>query len=133
MQQREILFRGKHWQSGKWAFGAYLPMMQDENGSLRRDSILETSIHFSCDRQPIDPATLGQYTGLTDKNGVKIFEGDIAGCDSQGFGVVLWHQEKLMYCLKYKGIDGELLFLRELSPIDFIIGNIHDNPELINQ
>lgn len=67
---REILFKGKRIDNGEWVEGFYF----EEIGSF----IIEKPSCVSTHTFLVDPATVGQYTGLTDKNGVKIFEGDIA-------------------------------------------------------
>lgn len=80
----------------------------------------------------IDPETVCQYTGLTDKNGKKIFEGDIVNHDMSGaIGTVKW------YCEDYAGwcVDdiyiGEQQFTDEMWNECEVIGNIFDNPELL--
>ena len=84
----------------------------------------------------VDPETIGQHTGLTDKNGTKIFEGDIVKfCDIKGvinFGMGC-------YCVKTNKPDWKSrnnpaidIVLNEYENELEVIGNIHDNPELLN-
>lgn len=72
---REILFRAKRIDNGEWVYGqyAYLLNARTEDGEPIKHMIVDGT-PFG---QTVDPSTIGQYTGLTDKNGKKIFEGDI--------------------------------------------------------
>lgn len=125
--KREIIFRGKRIENGEWFYGSYLTEV-----GRGIDGCQNTLIHFIKDKfgtQIITPETIGQSTGLTDKNGVKIFEGDIfkLGVEKEVFEVRFEHGCFMAFCNgKQYGLIGEL----QMCFIN-IIGNIHDNKELI--
>lgn len=127
---REILFRGKRLDNGEWVQGYYL---QNYEGPY----ICFIKGAYICDAgaltEPVYPETVGQYTGLTDKNGKKIFEGDVVK-DAYVLGKVIYNTEQ-------EDFDGAASFMiddifdgpqsyRFWSSVE-VIGNIHDNPELI--
>lgn len=117
---RTIKFRGKRLDNGEWVIGQ-LVKMWGEWHILNSDNVNTA--------YPVDPATVGQYTGLKDTNSREIYEGDIfqAGYFG-GVNVVMWDNENARYigrspqgCISYVGRE----------PAVKIIGNIHDNPELL--
>lgn len=127
---REILFRGKRVDSGEWVEGSYLG---DYFSDGRLFCIRNGSRNYS-----VDPSTVGQYTGLTDKNGVKIFEGDIAqvpfwrspqsGLTTKG--VVEFHRAAFSVFWDYRDYGRDFAgYIRDME----VIGNIHDNPELLEE
>lgn len=117
---REILFRGKQRDNGEWFYGDLIHL--NHCVSIRSKD---------CARSVV-PETVGQYTGLTDKNGVKIFEGDLIRSTETGeTAIVQWfseHSAFMIWCKTSNQVD--FLYECEKSIIE-VIGNIHDNPELI--
>lgn len=133
---REILFRGKT-HKGKWVYGAYchLDWIDDDEskGIGKKPTIID--YNNECLWTYILPETVGQYTGLTDKNGTKIFEGDIVAYDGtyplevyieKGHTKMRWYDTiSTLKCNEmFFGTD---TFYGECK----VIGNIHDNPELL--
>lgn len=119
---REILFRGKRKDNGEWVYGYYLFTEQNTHPVI---------IDLKCHSYIINPETVGQFTGLTDRNGNKIFEGDIVKQIYNGLAhIVTWDKMRALFYLESNsGIVGFYhCFGEELK----IIGNIHDNPELLN-
>jgi uncharacterized phage protein (TIGR01671 family) len=136
---REIIFRGKIKRTGEWIYGFY-----GENSGTGDAQISPIK---DCCFKIIIPETVGQYTGLCDKNGKKIFEGDIihslyANCK------INEHIEKVVFRDgAFKSENAEGGFFAKIAgqgspkhlPNDTsvymieceIIGNIHDNPELL--
>ena len=157
---REILFRGKRIDNGEWVCG-YLHIKYFQELPHDRFVIEYEPKHNSEMWQPkymvaeIDPDTVGQFAGLTDKNGEKIFEGDIlriVSKDYVGFNEVGkvefkdgcfgasyfpawerkysfgdWHFHRIGQVTKWQdmGASGEMKYTYE------VVGNIHDNPELL--
>jgi uncharacterized phage protein (TIGR01671 family) len=148
---REIKFRGRSFDNGEWIYGDYhkraggvhciIKMEPDENGKV------VYVVHQAV------PDTIGQFTGLHDKNGKEIYEGDILLLPAntkvkayekgdfvedkfvQRFAVVWAKQCQgyglcLLYEAKYDAPD-----VVGMAAVDrmFVIGNIHDNPELLNK
>lgn len=119
---REILFKGKriavrdwvygfyvHIPKGRWCDNEYLIQTVDEDGSIGK----------LCN---IDPDTVGQYTGLKDRNSERIFEGDIVKVDGKHYEV------KYMFGQFFVGMNMPIAYKRFDCEV---IGNIHDNPELL--
>ena len=117
---REILFRGKQRDNGEWFYGDLVHL--NHCVSIRSKD---------CARSVV-PETVGQYTGLTDKNGVKIFEGDLIRSTETGeTAIVQWFSEHSAFMIWCK-TSNQVGFLYECEKsIIEVIGNIHDNPELI--
>jgi len=121
---REILFRGKRVDNGAWVIG-----------SLRYNKDDDIHIIYDMDGFPFEviPETVGQYTGLKDKNGARIFEGDIIKAHGYHRDVGEWVRNfEVVYDdapgFGLRGTDGELYaFFKKI----FIIGTIHDNQELL--
>ena len=128
---REILFRGKDYK-GNWVFGHYAYFVNYPD-SIKKHWILdgETEDGKRGDFE-IDPDTLGQYTGLTDKNGAKIFEGDIVDISSfkPSRYEVLFNRGG--FCMRHSKEDAYYPDGKYLEDGE-IIGNIHGNPQMINQ
>jgi uncharacterized phage protein (TIGR01671 family) len=125
MTNREILFRGKY--CGKWVYGWYF---EEDGDSLIRENDMISSV--------VARSTVGQYTGLVDRNGTKIFKGDILR-DSvfaqNEYYFVDYNQKYACFDLYYME-NG----IKTLSPLEMcgvwrmeVIGNIYDNPELLEE
>ena len=115
---REILFRGKRVDKGERVYGYYMP--RPNLGEYYIVTVGKSIWH------KVIPETVGQYTGLTDKNGQKIFEGDILRVMYKNcYGNDICHTVTL-YDMTDR-LDVERISESEVV----IIGNIHDNPELL--
>lgn len=127
---REILFRGKRKDNGEWVYGAYYKQEHIYGYEKVVHCIITSkdvlSNDLGLDYEEVIPETIGQYTGLTDKNGKKIFEGDIAK-DNYGNIYRIIFSDMGYFCAE-NYIFWE--FITDLGEIE-VIGNIHDNPELL--
>lgn len=112
---REILFRGKRKEDDEWVYGFL---------------VSQKHIGDWVTAYPVDPNTVGQFTGLTDKDGKKIFEGDIVEISHDAYsgarGEAFFKNGSFML----KNVS-DVLSLYGFLPWCEVIGNIHDNPELL--
>lgn len=144
---REILFRGKRVDNGEWVEGFYVQVDNKAYISLPLDISGDGVITMFDEKQSkahlytlspfleVVPETVGQYTGLTDKNGNKIFEGDIVKVQGRStlYCEVTYGKSSAMYWI---GND-KLEYYAELGAINLryleIVGNVIDNPELVGK
>lgn len=128
---REILFRGKEENTGEWVYGYYT--LYPKCCGLHPCILIGTESGCVIPKF-IDLDTLGIYTNMLDKNGKKIFEGDIIDfsdrSDDDGYGVVQYDAEETKFGFVYDNYC-EGLGQRYWSTNVEVIGNIYDNPELL--
>ena len=124
---REILFRGKRTDNGEWVEGFYSCVLDTHYIITGRFDSLTNGI-INSEAYKVDPSTVGQFTGLTDRNGVKIFEGDIVRYGQRG--KVEYNSGSAQFTLNFTNSTYE-----GFDKIPFcdceVLGNIHDNPELL--
>lgn len=140
---REILFRGKCIGKGEWVYGL---VVKTEKGNV---FIVNTAEEYGCGiciqedanrkNHQVIPETVGQYIGLTDKNGKKVFEGDIMAYERDDGtdrveGVVAYGKFNCTCCDGVYGwhiTDGGDIRDLKHDPWLYVCGNIHDNPEKV--
>lgn len=121
MRKNIGVFRGKRKDNGEWVQGNYLCLHQSD----------DTDLHIIVDEHgiynPIDPETVGEETGMTDANGLSIFEGDIVEFDNEFISLI----GKIAFS-NGNWVMGDIgylyVYMRDNA---ILIGNIHDNPELL--
>ena len=121
---REILFRGKRPYTGEWVYGSFVLVNRFSFIMAAGNGMVE-----------VVPETVGQYTGLVDRNGKRIFEGDVADHHTQGNilvcrGVINWDDKNAGFAHKLISINPSLSLHN--CKAWAVVGNIHDNPELLN-
>lgn len=121
---REILFRGKRVDKGEWTEGYLFKQWN-------RTFLLWGMTGDIPNMTEVISETVGQYTGLTDKNGEKIFEGDIIRGYWNAVFVVYYDEEYCQFRGKvHEGLHRALDYCGFMNKIE-VIGNIYDNPELL--
>lgn len=124
---REIKFRGKRLDNGEWIYGSLL-VSHFKDDKKERYFITQFSGNYTFEHE-VDPATVGQYTGLKDKNGKEICEGDIL-LDESGTYAVVGYSMGAFYVDFGEGFDLQY-FTECIDEICEVVGNIHDDPELL--
>ena len=140
---REILFRGKQIDNEEWACGSFcMDAVEQFNGLCGVDGFIRLYDKTKGKSQTyeVDRETVGQYTGLTDKNGKRIFEGDIVRHHNghpdalEEIGAVFWDERTCGWRRTsngafYRGIIDTYRMSREC--VYEVLGNIYDNPDLM--
>lgn len=132
---REILFRRKRKDNGEWINGCLLNFPENtyiipHNSRCRYNTAEKPAV-------TVAPETVGQFTGLTDKNGTRIFEGDIVKlhtCQGTRIYTVDWCSDCAMFVLpcitnEEREVDFSIYFGEDFE----IIGNVYDNPEFLKE
>ena len=127
---RKILFRGKKWKTGEWIYGSLICDKEGKPYAICQQShnpvqngVIEGWVFG------VDPETVGQFIGPKDRNGKEIFEGDIVK-DKYGISILIF--DDISWALKSPGSEAVDYECRHYFEECVVIGNIHDNPELIS-
>lgn len=130
---RTIKFRGRKINSGQWLYG---DLMHDNVGGSYIYPIDAENLYKE---NAVIPDTVGQFTGLLDKNGKEIYEGDIIGCHHPEIKHLIFYNEKQGRFMAALNGDIENDFIgvcgiddRRWMASKEVVGNVHDNPELLN-
>ena len=135
---REHLYRGKRKDNGEWVIGYYFCMHHNDGRTHIHHFIIPIDAEIPKDKPigeiqvEVIPETVGEYTGEQDKNGKKIFEGDICRKFSNYSGKKIFFSivfEQGLFYARYSETAG--MPLCDICEKVEIIGNIHDNPELL--
>lgn len=134
--KREILFRGKRENNSEWVEGnLFIPDLPDSPTQIC------IGTNYTRITYDIIPETMGQYTGLTDKNGTKIFEGDIVRTKYGRLCIVVWFSSPVCNGWDLEPIMTNTNLIHPApTQVDIyrkdnleVVGNIHDNSELLGE
>ena len=126
---RTIKFRGKSIYGDGWLLGSLIKIEEDRYAVI--PNLNDIEIGKSIGLYEVYSETVGQFTGLFDKNGKEIYEGDILNNGQRNY-FVCWNSERGAWWLKNK----DLIYTTPLGFLSielFVVGNIYDNPDLIKE
>lgn len=135
---REILFRAKainrnpdreyrtDYKNGDWVYGLISKLYDEESHKRYNFLFAEMTNESGVSGIDVDYKTIGQYTGLSDKNGNKIFEGDIVEYEGKRYSI-----NYLPHYARFAAVKPNTVFSVFAYQRGEVIGNIHDDPELI--
>lgn len=140
---REIKFRGKRLDNGEWLYGSLL-VSYFKDDKKERYFITQFSGNYTFEHE-VNPVTVGQYTGLKDKNGRDIWEGDIFKEDGSGIvrsvfrvpGGLAFEDNPVSFGYDHRAPVYPYSSIAEMQSVSWlsqcceVIGNIHDDPELL--
>lgn len=140
---REIKFRGKRLDNGEWIYGSLL-VSHFKDDKKERYFITQFSGNYTFEHE-VDPNTVGQFTGLKDKSGREIWEGDIFKEDGSGIvrsvfrvpGGLAFEDNPVSFGYDHRAPVYPYSSIAEMQSVSWlsqcceVIGNIHDNPELL--
>lgn len=138
---REILFRGKRLDNGEWIRGSIICSAKNERAFILPSNTeafvpADKNVICSCHCYEVDPDTVCQYIGLTDKNGHKFFENDIVKNTLFGKNAMAICFVECAFCL----VNAKREFLADIHYLHHagvndtkIVGNVFDNPDLLKE
>lgn len=143
---REIIYRGKRCSDGKWVYGFYVESKTSWIGHkphkswIVSDAISNGGFFNILGRYAVKDDTVGQFTGLHDKNGKRIFEGDIVEVTSIRYEDFMKKMlceivyDNGLCCFDFLALDRKRCMCATIPDAEIeVIGNIHDNTELLNK
>ncbi len=124
-------YRGKTTKGSKWVYGSFVFSAEWYKGAIYQNELV--GAFYQLVKYDVDPDTAGQYSGIPDKKGAKIYQGDVVLVfenDGKYYKrLVIFDDENACFCFRCT----DALFARQFADEYLVVGNIYDNPELIGE